>query len=217
MKLVVVGCGRVGAELAHRFAHRGHEVTVVDHQSHALAAISPDFVGRVVEGHPLSQDTMHRAGMADADGVAVVTDNDTLNAVVAHVCRTVFHVPRLVVRNYDPHRMPLLEAFGLHAVGSIMWGASRLEEMLFNTDIEAVFSAGNGEVELFELVIPASWHGRRLSELMADTEALAAAITRNGRAALPAADGHLESGDLLHVSATTQGIEALRARLGWEA
>ncbi|MBI5830710.1 MAG: TrkA family potassium uptake protein [Armatimonadetes bacterium] len=217
MKIVVVGCGRVGAELAHRFVGKGHDVTVVDHQHQALDALSPDFRGRIVEGEPLAQDTLHRAGVAEADGVAVVTDNDTVNAVVAHVCNTVYHVPRVVVRNYDPRRLPLLEAFNLQAIGSIMWGAHRLEEMLYNTDTETVFSAGNGEVEIIEMVIPPAWQQRTLAELITGVECVPAAITRNGRAALPAVGGLLEANDLLHVSATPDAARILRARLGQEA
>ena len=217
MKIVVVGCGRVGAELAHRFVGKGHDVTVVDHQRQALDALSPEFRGRIVEGEPLAQDTLHRAGIAEADGVAVVTDNDTVNAVVAHVCNTVYRVPRVVVRNYDPRRLPLLEAFSLQAVGSIMWGAHRLEEMLYNTDMETVFSAGNGEVEIVELVVPAAWHDRQLGELTSGVDCVPAAITRQGHAALPVADGLLETGDLMHISATPEAARTLRARLGQEA
>lgn len=213
MKLVVIGCGRVGAELAHRFARKDHDVTVVDHQSSQLESLSADFTGRVVEGYALHEDVLHRAGVPEADGVAVVTDNDSLNAVVAHLIRSVYHVPRVVVRNYDPRRMPLLEAFGLQAVGSIMWGASRLEEILCNVEGEAVFSAGNGEIELFELEIPADWEGRTLSDLVSGVDCIPAAITRNGTAALPKLDGTLAAGDLLHVSTSSDNLTVLASRL----
>jgi trk system potassium uptake protein TrkA len=203
----------VGAELAHRFVQKGHDVTVVDHRAEALDALAPGFAGRVVEGEALAEDVLHRAGVADADGVAVATDSDSLNAVVAHVCKTVYHVPHVVVRNYDPRRLPLMAAFGLQAVGSILWGARRLEEMLCNTDSEAVFSAGNGEVALYELEVPPSWDGRHLIELTDAVDCIPAAITRAGCAALPRLEGRLESGDLLHVSTTVDGLQMLVERL----
>lgn len=217
MKLVVIGCGRVGAELAHRFARKGHDVTVVDHQPAQLESLAADFTGRVVEGYALHEDVLHRAGVPEADGVAVVTDNDSLNAVVAHLIKSVYRVKKVVVRNYDPRRMPLLEAFGLQAVGSIMWGAARLEEMLCDIEGEAVFSAGNGEVELFELEVPQAWHGRPLARLLEGIEGVPTAITRSGRAALPKLEGTLETGDLLYVSTSGDGLQALVARLAQEA
>jgi trk system potassium uptake protein TrkA len=217
MKIVVVGCGRTGAELAHRFLTKGHEVTVIDNDASALDHLPADFAGRVVEGEPLSEAVLHRAGVDQADAVAVVTDNDTVNAVVAHVCRAHYQVPRVVVRNYDPRRMPLLTAFGLQAVGSVTWGAHRLEEMLYNTGADAVFSAGNGEVEVFEIQVPAAWAGRGLNELLEDGEqTVAVALTRSGHAVLPSSTCPLAEGDLLHVSATSAGIQGLRRRLGME-
>jgi trk system potassium uptake protein TrkA len=75
-----------------------------------------------------------------------------------------------------------------------------------------VFSAGNGEVEIYELVVPEAWRGRLVGELLAGTEAMAVAFTRAGRSLLPAPDLALAPGDILLVSATLPGIEALRER-----
>ena len=77
-----------------------------------------------------------------------------------------------------------------------------------------VFSAGNGEVEVYELVIPDEWNGRSLKELLPGDQCVAVALSRAGRAVLPAADAQLEACDVLHVSATLDGVTALRQRLG---
>ena len=89
-----------------------------------------------------------------------------MNAVVAHVARTVYDVPSVVSRNYDPRWRPLHEAMGLRMVSSTAWGAQRVEELLENRRVRPVFSAGNGEVELYELDVPEPWDGRPLSELL---------------------------------------------------
>ena len=73
---------------------------------------------------------LHRAGIEQADGLAAVTSSDSVNAVVGHVARTVYRVPNVVTRNYDPRWRPLHEAFGLQMVSSATWGAQRLEELL---------------------------------------------------------------------------------------
>lgn len=213
MKYIVVGCGRVGAELANRLNQQGHEVTVVDQSEDAFHNLSADFHGRTVEGEVLNQHVLRRAGIEEADGLAAVTTLDSLNAVVAHAAREVFHVPRVVARNYDPQRRALYEAFGLQVVGSSSWGAQRIEEMLYHPDVRTVFSAGNGEVEIYEVTVPAAWQGRHLAELVAGDEVRILAHTRGGRAQLPESDLVLQPGDLLHVSATLAGIQAVRARL----
>lgn len=213
MNIIVVGCGRVGAELAYRLYRYGHQVTAIDEVGQAFDNLPPDFRGRTVEGEVLSQDVLRRAGITQADGLAAVTNSDSTNAVVAHVARAVYHVSNVVVRNYDPRRRPLHEAFGSQVVSSASWGARRMEELLAESGMRVVFSAGNGEVEVYEMAVPAEWQGRTLQELLPEGDCLAAALTRTGKAIIPSPDAQLEAGDLLLLSVTREGIQALRERL----
>ena len=213
MNIIVVGCGRVGADLAYRLYQRKHRVTVIDQVASAFDNLPPDFHGHTVEGEVLYQDVLSRAGIEQADGLAAVTNSDALNAVVAHIARTVYHIPNVVVRNYDPHWRVWHEAFGLQVVSSTSWGAQRIEELLSGASMRTVFSAGNAEVEIYELVVPEAWHGRSLQELLPQGQCLAVALTRAGRAVLPSYDLCLESGDMLYLSATLEGIESVQRRL----
>jgi trk system potassium uptake protein TrkA len=213
MKYIVVGCGRVGAELASRLNRQGHEVAVVDQAEEAFHNLAPDFQGRTVEGEVLNRNVLRRAGIEEADGLAAVTTSDSLNAVIAHAARSLFSVPRVVARNYDPQRLGVFEAFNLQVVSSSSWGAQRIEEMLYHQDVRTVFSAGNGQIEVYELTVPEAWKGRRLQALVEGEGIRVVAHTRAGKAALPAEDLVLQSGDILHVSAALEGIQALRARL----
>jgi trk system potassium uptake protein TrkA len=213
MEIIVVGCGRVGAELAYRLYKKGHSVTVVDRTAQAFNNLPPDFRGRTIEGEALNRDVLLRAGIETAEGLVTVTNSDPLNAVVAHLARSAFGLSNVVVRNYDPAMRPLHEAFGLQVVSSSSWGAQRLEEMLSHGEMHTVFSAGNGEVEIYEFVIPAAWHGRRLGELIPPTNCYPVSLTRSGRATLPTPDTILEEEDVVLVSATFEGIEAVRQNL----
>jgi trk system potassium uptake protein len=213
MKIVIVGCGRMGAELARRLFQRGHEISVVDPDKASFSHLAADFEGRINEGEPINRDVLHRAGIERADAVAVVTDSDVLNAVVAHLARTYYNVPKVVVRNTDPRYRAIHESYGLQVISALSWGAQRIEEMLYHSDIRAVFSAGNGEVEIYEVVVPETWKGRKVSDLVPSGEGVPVSVTRAGRAVLPATDFSLESGDVVHISATLEGIEALRDRV----
>ena len=216
MNFIVIGCGRVGAELSYRLYKNGHQVVVVDSNKDAFNRIHSDFHGRTVEGEALSADTLKRAGLEHPDGVAVVTNSDTMNAVIGHTIRVHYpQVKQVLVRNYDPAMREMLEAFGLQIVSSTAWGAERLQELLIDPSFRAVFSAGNGEVELYEMYIPQSWNGRAVSVLLdgCKNKVVVAALTRAGRAELPSPETILKSDDVLTVSTTLEGVTTLRARL----
>ncbi|MCX7707685.1 MAG: TrkA family potassium uptake protein [Anaerolineae bacterium] len=213
MKAIVVGCGRVGAQVANRLFHKGHIVTVIDITASAFNNLDPDFRGRTLEGDVLAQDMLRRAGIQNADGLAAVTSSDSLNAVVAHLAQHEFGVRNVVARNYEPRYVSLYEAFGVQAVAPSVWGSQRIEEMLSDVTLRTVFSAGNGEVEVYEAVIPPQWHGTRVGDIVNHSECMPIALTRAGKASIPTADTVMEAGDLLYINATFDGIAALRQRL----
>lgn len=214
MNIIVIGCGRVGAELAYRLYQRGNQVTVIDLQSSAFEALPPDFRGRTIHGEAINQQVLHRAGIEKADGIALVTSSDTVNAVVAHAARVIYGINNIVIRNYDPRWRSLYEHFGLQVVSSSSWGAQRIEELLFEPEGRTVLSAGNGEVEIYEVPIPGALGNRKIRELLENNpECLAVSLTRAGKAIVPNPNTALASGDLVLFSGTYEGITALRQRL----
>ncbi len=212
MKVIVVGCGRMGAELAYRMCSRGHDVAVIDAKEAALNSLPDDFHGRIFEGDPMAQDVLLRAGIETCDALAAITESDSINLVVGHVAHTQFNVPHVVARNFDPINRFLFEAFNLQVVSATGWGAQRLEELMYHEDIRAVFSAGNGEVEIYEIIIPEAWQGKTVQDLVCGS-CIPASLSRGGRAFLPERDTIMQEDDVLHLSSTLDGIEAVRSRL----
>ena len=218
MNFIVLGCGRVGAELCYRLFKSGHQVVVVDSNKQAFNRLHPDFRGRTLAGEGLAESVLERAGIREADGLATVTNSDTLNAVAAHIARSFYDVPNVVARNYDPNLRSIIEAFGLQTVGSTYWGAQRVEELRMNPLQKVVYAAGNGEVEVYEVLIPEEWNNRTLGELLDQLKGCyPVALSRAGRSFLPEADTMMHEGDLLNISSTFEGIGALTARLSKKA
>ena len=215
MNFIIVGCGRVGAELSYNLFKTGHQVVVVDNNQKSFNRLHTDFRGRTVEGEALSSDALERAGIDKADGVAVVTNSDTINAVIGHSVRMHYpNVKQVIVRNYDPAMRGMMEAFGLQLVSSTAWGSERVQELLIDPSFRAVFSAGNGEVELYEMNIETEWDGKTISSLLSGCrDMVIVALTRAGRAELPNPEKILKSGDVLTVSATLDGVQSLRSKI----
>lgn len=213
MNVIVIGCGRVGAELAYGLYQHGHKVVVVDLDGAAFRNLPPDFRGRTLEGDVLTPDVLLRAGIEHANALAAVTPSDSVNAVVGHTAREIFKIKQIVVRNYDPNRRSMHEAFGLQVVSPSSWGAQRIEEMLGGESLHTVFSAGNGEVEIYEFTVPAAWNHRKLKDLLQKSDCHVVAVTRAGRAELPEPEMILQRDDVIHVSATREGAENFRTLL----
>lgn len=213
MNIIIVGCGRLGAELAHRVFQQGNQVAVIDHNASSFNNLPTDFHGRTIEGEALNREVLMRAGIETADGLAAVTNSDSLNAVVAHAARDIFQVRHVYVRNYDNRWQPLHESFGLQVVSSTSWGAQRIEELLSHGDLHTVFSAGNGEIEVYEFRVPDAWVGKRVGDLLSGAEGVPVALTRAGTSFLPGMETVFEADDLLNMSATRAGINLVRQRI----
>lgn len=213
MNIIVVGCGRLGAGLAYRLFKQGHHVVVIDDNDPAFDNLPSEFKGRTVHGDALNKGILERAGIEQVHGLATVTSSDAVNAVVAHLARSHYKVPFVVSRNYDPNYFSIHEAFKLQTVSSTMWGAQRIEELLYHGEVHTIFSAGNGEVEIYEVIIPESWQGASLQELILENECVPIALTRGGTACIPSASILLETGDLIQVGATLEGVKNIRRRL----
>lgn len=212
MRAMIVGCGRAGAELANQLARAGHAVTVIDVTNQAFLNLDSDFRGHLVEGEVLNRDVLANAGIAQVDCLATMTNSDALNAVVGHIASTVYHVPHVITRNYDPRFMPLHETFGLTAISSVRWNAERSIELLMGHHESLAQNLGEG-VSLYEVLVPKEWTGKRVVEVVNGLPVVVASVVRRGHGYLPDREMTLAEGDRLMVSATIGAHNQLLARL----
>jgi trk system potassium uptake protein TrkA len=213
MYVIVVGCGRVGSELAHRLFRQGHEVAVVDESGASFRNLHPDYRGRTIEGSVLSEEVLRRAEVSRADGLAAVTNSDTVNAVVGHAAREVFGIKNVVVRNFNPRLLPLHQSFRHRVVSSTVWGAEQIETLLHHPEEQSLQSLGAEEIEVFELRVSSDWKGRKVRDLLQGLEAVAVTLTRAGIAELARPESALASGDLLKVATAAGCLAELQERL----
>jgi len=130
MKVVIMGCGRVGAQLAGLLATDGHSVTVLDNDAYSFRRLPPDFSGTALIGNGLDQEVLKRAGIEEADAFVVVTQGDNRNVMAAQIAKHIFNVPRVICRIYDPLRRDLYDTLGLEAISPTTVFAQILKEKL---------------------------------------------------------------------------------------
>ncbi|MEZ4500530.1 MAG: TrkA family potassium uptake protein [Thermomicrobiales bacterium] len=116
MKIVVMGCGRVGARVSAMLDTNGHDVTVIDTQSRAFRRLPSEFGGQTIIGTGIDEDTLRAAGIEEAAAFVAVTNGDNRNIMASQVCMKIFRVPRVVCRIYDPVREETYRRLGLSTV-----------------------------------------------------------------------------------------------------
>jgi trk system potassium uptake protein len=214
MRIVVVGCGRVGAALARRLALDRHDVRVIDGVPGAFDRLGGAFSGQRVVGMALDRDVLAGAGVEHADALAAVTGSDEINAVVGRAASQRFGVPRVVARMHDPSAAEVYRRLGVHAVTPVVWEVGRLAELLVLVDLITVTALGSGEVEVIEAVVPSLLDGAEVRELEVPGQIRAAALTRVGRTLVPDSQTRLRTGDVIALVVAGGGVERLEALLG---
>lgn len=132
MRVVIVGCGRVGATLARILAVEGHQVSVVDERKDAFRRLGTTFPGQTVLGNGIDIDVLRRAGIERADGFAATTNGDNRNIMSAQIAKVKFKVSRVVARIYDPLRASLYHDLGIETVNPTTVGSGMIRDFLLN-------------------------------------------------------------------------------------
>jgi trk system potassium uptake protein TrkA len=211
--IIIVGCGRLGSELALSLWQKGHNVTVLDANPHAFERLGMSYQGRTVQGDGLDQEALKRAGIGEAHALAAVTTSDSVNIVVARVAQDIFNVKHVVARVYNPRREPVYQKLGLTTIASSSWAAQRMEQIILHPGLRSLHATGDGEVQVYEISVPKAWDGLKVGELIPPGEAALVALARGNHTSLPTPETILHAHDLLQVSATTAGADLLRQRL----
>jgi trk system potassium uptake protein TrkA len=130
VKVVIMGCGRVGAELASVLDQEGHEVTILDRDTYAFRRLPPGFGGQREVGNGMDQDVLARIGVGEADAFVAVTQGDNRNVMAAQMAKHIFGVSKVVCRIYDPIREEIYHGLGLETISPTKVGARLLKEAL---------------------------------------------------------------------------------------
>lgn len=214
MKAIIMGCGRVGEQVALRLEEEGHEVTVVDSDPATVERLGPKFRGRVVIGVGFDQQVLLNAGIEHADAFAATSRSDNANIVAARIARSVYRVPRVVARLYDPRHAEIYRRLGLVTISPTTWGAERIYQLLTHTGLDQITSFGHGEVSLIGVEAPPQLEGRLVREVSVPGEVSVVAIVRDGEAHLPTLGMEFEAGDEIYFAVHARAVSRLEALLG---
>jgi trk system potassium uptake protein TrkA len=214
MRVIIMGCGRVGEQVARLMVDEGHAVVVIDYDASALARLGSNFKGRTVRGVGFDRDVLVKAGIEQADAFAATSSSDNANIVAARIARNIFRVPRVVARLYDPRRAEIYRRLGLMTISSTDWGAERIRELILHADLDPRMTFGSGEVCLLSIETPHQLIGRNVKDLSVPGEVVVAAVSRRGKALIPTFGTEFRDGDTIHIIILADAMDRFKRLLG---
>ncbi len=214
MHVVVVGCGRVGSELAGSLEKAGHTVAVIDKLPSAFRRLPSSYAGQKIVGFGFDRDHLIEAGVERAEAFAAVTNGDNSNILSARIARENFGIQHVVARIYDPRRALIYQRLGIPTVATVQWTTDQvLRRLLPQAEHEHEWVDPSGKVCVVEFAIPTAWCGKKLAGLNEAGQFWLTSVTRFGAAEIVGTDIVGQEGDRLRFVSDVHALDALRNRL----
>ena len=196
--VIVVGCGRVGSQLANMLSDNGSNVCVIDRNVDAFANLGRNFNGSTIQGVGFDEETLEKAGIEDCTGRAAVTQLDNTNLMCCEVASRLFDVPHVIARLYNPDHERAYMQLGIDYV----CGTSLVAEDVFSKVVSGHGAHLDtfGEFEVLRFSLNLSWMEKstiRVSELERDHDIRIVAFERGDGSAssIPTRESILYNGD----------------------
>lgn len=213
MYVIIVGCGRVGSQLARLLSGEGHNVVVIDRNVGSFERLGGTFNGLTLVGNGFDLNLLKQAGIEKADAFCAVTNGDNTNLISAQVAKKIFNVPKVIARVYDPQRAHIYAHLGLDVIsGTILFAA-----MLRDKIIESRFSSyliETKELGVFEVEAKKELVGLPIRDINVPGEFLVVAIRRLDGVIIPEPDTALKAKDVLMAVVKVASLDKIKNKLG---
>ena len=213
MHVIVVGCGRVGSEVARNLALAGHEVVIIDRRTEAFRRLGDDFSGTTMVGVGFDRELLAAAGITEQSAVAAVTSGDNSNILIARVAKETFGASHVVARIYDPRRASIYERLGIATVATVQWTSERVLRHLLSSGTTPDWIDPSAKFTMIERRVPAEAAGSSVAALESATSGRVALLHRFGETSIPAPMALLQEDDQLHVIVAAGKAELLDQHL----
>ena len=199
MHAVIVGCGRVGAELADALGQRDFSVSIIDKNPSAFEHLHPGFGGKTFIGPGFDRDILEEAGIRQADVFIAVTNGDNSNIVCARIAKEHYGCKTVAARIYDPRRAQIYERLGIPTVATVAWTTDQVLARVMPAPQAILGTIGSGDVVAIGTEVPMEAAGARISELNVTGKLLITALSRFGKTQVAEPSTVVQEGDFLNL------------------
>jgi len=211
MYIIIVGCGRVGAELAKLVSSEGHDVVVIDKNPTAFNRLGGTFNGLTLIGSGFDPDILKEAGIEKADVFCSLTNGDNTNLVSAQVAKKIFTVPKVFARVYDPERAEIYQKLGLNIVSGTILFATMLRDKI----IESRFSSyliGTKDAGIINIEVTDNLVNKRTRDINIEGEFMVVAVKRTDGIIIPTANTIFKKDDVIIGIVMTESLEKIKKK-----
>jgi trk system potassium uptake protein len=210
--IVVVGCGRVGSELAMQLSEEGHSVVIIDKNRDAFRRLTR-FNGTTLMGSGFDRDVLLQADARRADALAAVTSGDNTNILCARIARDNYRIKNVVARIYDPQRAAIYMKLGIPTVATSLWTTQQVKRWMMPADDSIEWTDGIGTLHLVERVLPDHLAGRPLDQFNKGDQVRVVGLIRAGVGRVDLEGLFAQEDDMLEFLVTSTGLSNLTAML----
>ncbi len=210
--IIVVGCGRVGSELAMELSDEGHSVVVIDKNRDSLRRLS-HYHGKVIVGSGFDRDVLFQAEATNADALAAVTSGDNSNILCARIARDHYNIKNVVARIYDPARADIYMKLGIPTVATATWTTQQVKRWMLPRDDSVAWSDAAGTLHLVERVVPDAFAGKPMANFNVGDAVRVVGLIRGGQGRVTVEGLFAQEDDVLEFLVTTEGLDQLTSLL----
>ena len=212
MHIVVVGCGRVGSELAMQLSDEGHSVVIIDRNRDAFRRLTR-FHGKTLYGSGFDRDILFQADARRADALAAVTSGDNTNILCARIARDNYRIKNVVARIYDPQRADIYMKLGIPTVATSLWTTQQVKRWMLPSDESIEWTDGTGTLHLVERVLPDHLAGRPLERFNRGEHVRVVGLIRGGQGRITLDGVFAQEDDILEFLVSPSGLGELAKML----
>lgn len=211
MNVMIVGCGRVGSQLALLLAQEGHNVTIIDKDPEAFKRLGGTFNGIAATGTGFDEKLLNELKINRQDAFISVTSGDNTNLMASQIAKKMFKVPRVIARVYDPKRADIYRKLGLDVISGTTLVAAMIRDKIIENRFTS-YLVETGELGVIEIVVNGALKDKRVSEINIPDEFLVTVIERKKRVIIPQPDARLEIDDKVMGVVRTSSLKKVKEK-----
>jgi trk system potassium uptake protein TrkA len=194
MNIMIIGCGRVGSQLALLLSQEGHNVTIIDKNQESFKRLGGTFNGVAATGNGFDEKLLKELKIERQDAFVSVTSGDNTNLMASQIAKKIFNVPRVIARVYDPTRADIYKKLGLDIISGTVLVAAMIRDKIIENRFTS-YLIETGEIGVLEIIVNEELKGKKVHEMNIPDEFLVAVIDRKKKVIIPQPNTRLELGD----------------------